>query len=75
MVCGKTHFTSVYSFQLRRERFTEELESYQKQVEEFATFSDVADVNKYLKKAQALNSKSHWSFIMVEWIERLPLKR
>ncbi|XP_067117728.1 dynein axonemal heavy chain 7 [Osmerus mordax] len=42
---------------LRCERFVEELESYAKQVEEFVTFGDLSELSKYLKKAQALNSK------------------
>ncbi|XP_043848111.1 dynein axonemal heavy chain 7 [Dromiciops gliroides] len=42
---------------LRCERFVEELESYAKQVEEFYTFGDIQDINRYLKKAQALNGK------------------
>ncbi|CAK8675251.1 unnamed protein product [Clavelina lepadiformis] len=42
---------------LRRERFLEELEGYQKQLEEFRSFGDLADVNRYLKKAQALNTR------------------
>uniref|UniRef100_A0A5F8HGP8 Dynein axonemal heavy chain 7 n=1 Tax=Monodelphis domestica TaxID=13616 RepID=A0A5F8HGP8_MONDO len=42
---------------LRCERFVEELESYAKQVEEFYTFGDIQDINRYLKKAQALNAK------------------
>ncbi|XP_010794082.1 dynein heavy chain 7, axonemal-like [Notothenia coriiceps] len=40
-----------------RQCFREELESYSVQVEEFATLSDLTDLNKYLKKAQALNAK------------------
>lgn len=35
----------------------EDLESYEQQVEDFMTFGDVSELNKYLKKAQALNSK------------------
>ncbi|XP_051841933.1 dynein axonemal heavy chain 7 [Antechinus flavipes] len=42
---------------LRCERFVEELESYAKQVEEFYSFGDIQDINRYLKKAQALNTK------------------
>ncbi|XP_074071541.1 dynein axonemal heavy chain 7 isoform X2 [Macrotis lagotis] len=42
---------------LRCERFIEELESYSKQVEEFYSFGDIQDINRYLKKAQALNAK------------------
>uniref|UniRef100_A0A8C3PBV6 Dynein axonemal heavy chain 7 n=1 Tax=Chrysemys picta bellii TaxID=8478 RepID=A0A8C3PBV6_CHRPI len=42
---------------IRCERFVEELESYSKQVEEFYTFGDIQEVNRYLKKAQALNAK------------------
>ncbi|XP_062475626.1 dynein axonemal heavy chain 7 isoform X1 [Pezoporus occidentalis] len=39
------------------QQFAEELESYAKQVEEFSTFGDVQELDKYLKKAQALNAK------------------
>nr|XP_033800562.1 dynein heavy chain 7, axonemal [Geotrypetes seraphini] len=42
---------------LRCDRFVEELESYSKQVEEFVTFGELHDVNRYLRKAQALNTK------------------
>nr|XP_045723438.1 dynein axonemal heavy chain 7 [Mirounga angustirostris] len=42
---------------LRCERFVEELESYAKQAEEFYSFGDLQDVQRYLKKAQALNGK------------------
>ena len=35
----------------------EELESYAKQVEVFSTFGDLKDLDKYLKKAQALRAK------------------
>ncbi|XP_041119882.1 dynein heavy chain 7, axonemal isoform X1 [Polyodon spathula] len=42
---------------LRCDRFEEELESYSKQVEEFVTFGDMSELNRYLRKAQALNSK------------------
>lgn len=35
----------------------EELESYAKQAEEFHTFADLQDVQRYLKKAQMLNGK------------------
>lgn len=43
--------------QLRRERFTEELESYAKQMEEFQSFGDMQDIQRYLKKAQTLDNK------------------
>uniref|UniRef100_A0A672V2F6 Dynein axonemal heavy chain 7 n=1 Tax=Strigops habroptila TaxID=2489341 RepID=A0A672V2F6_STRHB len=39
------------------QQFAEELEGYAKQVEEFSTFGDVQELDKYLKKAQALNAK------------------
>ncbi|XP_053328214.1 dynein axonemal heavy chain 7 [Spea bombifrons] len=42
---------------LRCERFIEELENYAKQVVEFEAYGDFQEVNRYLKKAQALNSK------------------
>lgn len=35
----------------------EELEGYHKQLEEFETFGDVAEVNRYLKKAQTLTTR------------------
>lgn len=44
-------------FQLRRERFIEELESYMKQVEEFQTFGEINEIQRYLKKAQTLDTK------------------
>lgn len=47
----------MFCLQLRCERFVEELESYAKQVEEFLTFGEISELSKYLKKAQALNSK------------------
>ncbi|KAM6178382.1 dynein axonemal heavy chain 7 [Rhynchocyon petersi] len=42
---------------LRCERFLEELESYSKQAEEFHSFGDLQDVQRYLKKAQTLHGK------------------
>ncbi|KAI5107507.1 dynein heavy chain 7, axonemal isoform X1 [Silurus meridionalis] len=42
---------------LRCERFVEDMEAYAKQVEDFASFGDLSEVSRYLKKAQALNSK------------------
>uniref|UniRef100_A0ABI7XYE4 EF-hand domain-containing protein n=1 Tax=Felis catus TaxID=9685 RepID=A0ABI7XYE4_FELCA len=42
---------------LRCERFVEELESYAKQSEEFYSFGDLQDVQRYLRKAQTLNGK------------------
>ena len=35
----------------------EELEGYNKQLEEFESFGDVSEVNRYLKKAQTLNTR------------------
>ncbi|XP_076449948.1 dynein axonemal heavy chain 7-like [Babylonia areolata] len=45
------------ALKLRRERFTEELESYAKQMEEFQTFGEMQEVQRYLKKSQALDTK------------------
>ncbi|XP_029081389.1 dynein heavy chain 7, axonemal [Monodon monoceros] len=42
---------------LRCERFVEELQSYAKQSEEFYSFGDLQDIQRYLKKAQTLNGK------------------
>lgn len=47
----------MYFLQVRRERFIEELESYQKQVEEFTTYGDMNDIQKYLRKSQNLEAK------------------
>ena len=47
----------AYFLQVRRERFIEELESYQKQVEEFTTYGDMNDIQKYLRKSQNLETK------------------
>ena len=41
----------------RRERFIEELEGYARQVDEFQILGDLTEISKYLKKAQALDSK------------------
>ncbi|PIK59398.1 putative dynein heavy chain 7, axonemal isoform X1 [Apostichopus japonicus] len=51
--------TSQYQdgLKLRRERFIEELDGYTKQLEEFTTFNDFSEVNRYLKKAQALMNR------------------
>jgi len=35
----------------------EELESYVKQVEEFQSFGELKDIQKYLKKAQGLDGR------------------
>ncbi|XP_068804373.1 dynein axonemal heavy chain 7 isoform X1 [Struthio camelus] len=42
---------------VRCQRFVEELESCSKQVKELYTFGDIQEVKRYLKKAQALNTK------------------
>ncbi|OXB71489.1 UNVERIFIED_CONTAM: hypothetical protein H355_004791, partial [Colinus virginianus] len=42
---------------IRREQFVEDLKSWFKQVEELSTFGDIQEVNRYLKKAQILNTK------------------
>uniref|UniRef100_A0AAY4BVG2 AAA+ ATPase domain-containing protein n=1 Tax=Denticeps clupeoides TaxID=299321 RepID=A0AAY4BVG2_9TELE len=40
-----------------RTRFGEDLESYSKQVETFENFGDLTDLDKYLKRAEEMNSK------------------
>lgn len=47
----------TFYFQLRRDRFIEELESYTKQVEEFSSYGEMSEIQKYLRKAQALDNK------------------
>ena len=47
----------LFLIQMRRERFVEELESYSKQLEEFQSFGDMQEIQRYLKKAQALNQR------------------
>ena len=45
------------ALKLRRERFIEELEAYNLQVDDFYTYGNVDKLQKYLKKAQTLNTK------------------
>lgn len=45
------------ALKMRRERFIEDLESYSKQVEEFQEFGDMNEMNRYLKKAKALQAR------------------
>lgn len=51
--------TSIYvqSFQVRRVKFIEELESYTLHVGEFSSFGDLAEVPRYLKRAQFFSNK------------------
>ena len=59
-LCSPQHLQDcmhVAVTQLRRERFIEDLENYGKQVEEFQTCGDMAEIQRYLKKAQALDGK------------------
>lgn len=44
-------------FQFRIQKFNEDLESYNKQVDEFQTFGDVDELPRYLKKALTLDSR------------------
>ncbi len=43
--------------QLRRERFITELEGYETQLNEFTSFGDLEEIQRYLKKSQALHAK------------------
>ena len=45
------------ALKLRRERFIEEMEAYNLQVDDFYTYGNVDELAKYLKKAQTLNTK------------------
>ena len=45
------------ALKLRRERFVEELEASNQQVDDFYTYGNVDDLPKYMKKAQTLSSK------------------
>lgn len=53
----ETHIVSVCELQLYREHFVEELEKYDKEVEEFASFGDLSELSRYLEKSRALNAK------------------
>lgn len=44
-------------FQLKRERFVEELENYSKQVEELQEMGNIKELPRYHKKAQHLEQK------------------
>ncbi|CAL8107738.1 unnamed protein product [Calicophoron daubneyi] len=50
----------------KRERFLEELESYRRQVEEFQGLGDLNEINRYLKKAQALDNKLEQAVVKIE---------
>uniref|UniRef100_A0A669BJA2 Dynein axonemal heavy chain 7 n=1 Tax=Oreochromis niloticus TaxID=8128 RepID=A0A669BJA2_ORENI len=54
-----TKMTEQYQsgLKLYREHLLQELNSYSKQVEEFKAFGEIANLSKYLTKAQALNAK------------------
>lgn len=43
--------------QLQRERFLDELVGYNMQLKEFLGLGEIADLGKYLKKAQTLNAR------------------
>ena len=45
------------ALKLRRERFVEELETYNHQVDDFYTYGNIDDLPRYMKKAQTLNTK------------------
>lgn len=47
----------LFLFQLKRERFVEELENYSKQVEEFQEYGNIKELTRYHKKAQYLEQK------------------
>ena len=51
-----THFDTAYT-QFRRERFKAELESYEKQLQEFESFGDLQEVRRYQKKAVAMKTR------------------
>ncbi|TPP57810.1 Dynein heavy chain [Fasciola gigantica] len=50
----------------RRERFIEELEAYRRQVDEFQGLGDLNEINRYLKKAQALDNKLELAVAKIE---------
>lgn len=45
------------SFQVNREKFIEDLEGFSLQVGEFSSFGDLAEVPRYLKRAQFFSNK------------------
>ena len=56
-MCDECSLSLSISAQLRRERFNTELESYEKQLQEFQSFDDLQEVRRYHKKAQALRNR------------------
>jgi dynein heavy chain len=44
-------------FQVRIKKFIEDLESYEKQLDEFKTYGNLEDLPKYLKKVQHLDTR------------------
>ncbi|XP_014909460.1 dynein heavy chain 7, axonemal [Poecilia latipinna] len=51
--------TELYqnALKLQRERFMDELVGYNMQMKEFLSYGELADLSKYLKKAQTLNTR------------------
>ncbi|XP_078260700.1 dynein axonemal heavy chain 7 [Rhinoraja longicauda] len=57
-----------HGLKLRIERFEDELETYSRQAEEFATFAEISDVSRYLRKAQTLNTKLNQAIEKIDQI-------
>lgn len=50
---------SKFTFKVRIKKFIEDLESYEKQLEDLKSYGNLEDLPKYLKKVQHLGARIH----------------
>jgi len=50
---------SKFTFKVRIQKFIEDLESYEKQLEDLKSYGNLEDLPKYLKKVQHLDARIH----------------
>ena len=56
-IIGANRIQYENALKMKRERFIEDLEGYSKQIDEFYSFGEMNEITRYLKKAQALQSR------------------
>ncbi|XP_065834129.1 dynein axonemal heavy chain 7-like [Oscarella lobularis] len=56
------------ALRMRRDRFNDELQTYNKQLEEFSSFGDLAELPRYVKKAKGINDKVEQAAEKIEQI-------
>jgi dynein heavy chain len=56
--CCNTYICK-FTFKVRIQKFIEDLESYEKQLEDLKSYGNLEDLPKYLKKVQHLDARIH----------------